>query len=255
MMGPLKKSWMDRVGWLVVCMLVCMAGCVPPRVETSAGGGAGTPTPETVNPTHAQEKAPPTRPSPWKDTALPSSISKVAYASQSLKRLALVPLKDFTTSEGVRVPLEEPLTAELILRLRSEGGVDVQPGFIPNARSFIAAMRAYVGGTRGARFPARDFEQLRDAVPSPAYLVYWIETSRRPTFETPNRELAPAMRYELATVALLLDPEGRVFWRASFSEEVALKAGNEAEGYAALAARAVDRLLFALRYGEPPHGH
>ncbi|MFM7201475.1 MAG: hypothetical protein ACKO6N_11850 [Myxococcota bacterium] len=244
---------------LMVLGLACLCGCLPPRVETDTGHAPGnhadplTPVPVTQD--SAPKTPKPSKPSPWKESALPSSVSRVAYTQQSIKRLALVPLKDFSPANGARVPLEEPLTADLIQRLRSEAGLDVQPGFIPNARSFIAAMRAHVAGTRGARFPARDFEQLRDSVPSQAYLVYWIEHSRRPLFESPNREMVAALRYELETVAVLLDPEGRIFWRVSFSEEVALKNGHETEGYAALASRAMERLLFALRYGEPPEGH
>lgn len=154
-----------------------------------------------------------------RDPALPAQVVVTPYNPNQIKQVALVPVKDFTPSDGVRVQIEEPLTSTLIRTLREDRGMDVLPGFLPNARSFQSALRAYVQGTRGSKFPTADFRALRTAVPAQSYLVYWIERSSRELIVNESRESVPGLTYSLQTVAVLLDPQGRVYWRTPFKGE------------------------------------
>lgn len=223
-------------------------GPAPVISSTVAPEASGTPASPTPSPAAAsiQTPAPAQTPrSKWKEAALPREVATLAYQPGGLRQIALVPLKDFTPSGGVRIFVEEPLMGELLRALREEVNLDVVPGFIPNARSFVSALREYLSGSRGSRFPQSDFDTLKTAAPAPAYLVYWVEHSSRELVVNEDRQSVPGSTYSLKTVGVLLDVEGRVYWRATFDTSLEVTQTDPVAGYRTAAAQATQRLVDA----------
>lgn len=161
---------------------------------------------------------------------LPERVATAPYHPDENRSVALVPIKDFTSGELARVPLEEPLTATLIRVLREDAGLEVLPGFIPNARALLGGVREYLHGTVGAKFPKSAFESLTATSTAPAFLLVWLEKSGHPLVANEARETVPGGRFELSVVAVLLDREGRMLWALPL-ERSARVSPQQGEGY------------------------
>lgn len=165
---------------------------------------------------------------------LPDRVASAPFHPEEVRSVALVPIKDFSSGEQARVPLEEPLASTLIRVLREDAGLEVLPGFIPNARALLSGVREYLHGTVGASFPKASFGALTSSSPAPAFLLVWLEQSGHPLISNEQRETVPGSRFELSLMAVLLDRDGRVLWALPY-EKAQRVVPQDGDGYKAAA--------------------